>query len=92
MAVFVNNHPSSRMTNHRYREERSGTRAKEFFCPNYGTEEQGNNQAPNVHTPAFKSLGILDQFLALWILIAMVIGMLLGDLVPGIGPALQGGI
>lgn len=44
-----------------------------------------------VHSSAFKSLGILDQFLALWIFLAMLIGILLGNFVPSTGPALQRG-
>ena len=40
---------------------------------------------------AFKSLGILDRFLALWIYLAMLIGILLGNFVENVGPALQKG-
>ncbi len=40
---------------------------------------------------AFKSLGLLDRLLALWILLAMIIGILLGNFVPNTGPALQKG-
>ncbi len=40
---------------------------------------------------AFKSLGWLDRFLAVWILLAMVLGVLLGNFVPEVGPALQKG-
>jgi ACR3 family arsenite transporter len=40
---------------------------------------------------AFKSLGILDRFLALWIFLAMTIGIILGNFVPNTGPALQRG-
>jgi ACR3 family arsenite transporter len=40
---------------------------------------------------AFKSLGWLDRFLAIWILLAMVLGVLLGNFVPETGPALQKG-
>lgn len=40
---------------------------------------------------AFKSLGILDRFLALWIILAMTIGILLGNFVPETGPALEKG-
>lgn len=40
---------------------------------------------------AFKALGWLDRLLALWILLAMIIGVLLGNFVPETGPALQKG-
>lgn len=40
---------------------------------------------------AFKSLGLLDRFLALWIFLAMAIGIILGNFVPNTGPALQKG-
>ncbi|KAK9473866.1 arsenical-resistance protein [Dipodascopsis tothii] len=40
---------------------------------------------------AFKSLGWLDRLLALWIFLAMLIGILLGNFVEGVGPALQKG-
>ena len=40
---------------------------------------------------AFKSLGILDRFLALWIFLAMLVGILLGNFVENVGPALQKG-
>lgn len=40
---------------------------------------------------AFKALGWLDRFLALWIFLAMAIGIILGNCVPNTGPALQKG-
>ena len=40
---------------------------------------------------AFKGLGWLDRFLALWILLAMAIGIVLGNFVPNTGTALQKG-
>ena len=40
---------------------------------------------------AFKALGFLDRFLAVWIFLAMIIGVLLGNFVPETGPALQKG-
>lgn len=46
---------------------------------------------PEAHISAFKGLGWLDRLLALWILLAMIIGVLLGNFVPNVGPALQRG-
>lgn len=40
---------------------------------------------------AFRGLGWLDRFLAVWILLAMAIGIILGNFVPNTGPALQKG-
>ncbi|PMD24784.1 putative arsenite efflux transporter [Hyaloscypha hepaticicola] len=39
----------------------------------------------------FKGLGWLDRFLALWIFLAMAVGIILGNFVPNTGPALQKG-
>lgn len=41
--------------------------------------------------PPFKGLSFLDRLLVLWILLSMAIGMILGNLVPEAGPALQKG-
>lgn len=40
---------------------------------------------------AFKSLGWLDRLLALWIILAMAVGILLGNFVSSVGPALKKG-
>ncbi|ESA43883.1 arsenical-resistance protein ACR3 [Neurospora crassa] len=40
---------------------------------------------------AFKSLGLLDRLLAVWIFLAMTVGVLLGNFVDNVGPALQKG-
>ena len=40
---------------------------------------------------AFRGLGWLDRFLAIWILLAMAVGILLGNFVPNTGAALQKG-
>ncbi|KAF2770255.1 arsenical-resistance protein [Teratosphaeria nubilosa] len=52
----------------------------------------------NIHEPPqvtkkgpFKALSILDQLLVLWIILSMAIGIILGNLVPSVGPALQRG-
>lgn len=42
-------------------------------------------------TSAFKQLGILDRFLAVWIFLAMAIGIILGNFVPNTGPTLNKG-
>lgn len=43
------------------------------------------------NVPAFKSLSFLDRFLAIWIFLAMLVGILLGNFVKDVGPALQKG-
>ena len=55
--------------------------------------EKGANQVAASDAPvsAFKGLGWLNRLLALWILLAMIIGILLGNFVSNVGPALQRG-
>lgn len=53
---------------------------------------EGNQvKTPAAKVSAFQSLGLLDRFLALWIFLAMAIGIILGNFVPNTGPALQKG-
>ncbi|GAB7356527.1 hypothetical protein MBLNU459_g7272t2 [Dothideomycetes sp. NU459] len=40
--------------------------------------------------PPLRGLSILDRFLVIWIILAMAIGIILGNLVPGTAAALQG--
>lgn len=54
-------------------------------------ERQSTPETPAPKESAFKSLGWLDRLLALWILLAMAIGILLGNFVPSVGPALKKG-
>lgn len=53
--------------------------------------QHGVPKASNAGLSTFKSLSILDRFLALWIFLAMLVGILLGNFVPSVGPALQRG-
>lgn len=50
-----------------------------------------NSDVPVRPQSMFKSLGILDRFLAVWIFLAMAVGIILGALVDSVGPALQKG-
>jgi arsenite transporter len=43
----------------------------------------GQSQPPEIDKPLIRGLSFLDRFLALWILLAMVLGILLGYFVPG---------
>lgn len=58
-----------------------------------GTDLCGSNAAcqEDRHRSAFHQLGLLDRFLAVWIFLAMAIGIILGNFVPSTGPALQRG-
>ncbi|KAL1982730.1 hypothetical protein VTN96DRAFT_912 [Rasamsonia emersonii] len=73
---------------------RSDLAADKFASPACDVEKHGDSQSsdePQAKQSAFKNLGILDRFLAVWIFLAMAIGIILGNFVPNTGPALQKG-
>jgi hypothetical protein len=55
-------------------------------------ERQTRPQPPKTAKESvYKSLGWLDRLLAFWILLAIIVGILLGNYVDSVGPALQRG-
>lgn len=55
-------------------------------------QEGNNNDIQQKHNfSAFASLGLLDRFLAVWIFLAMAVGIILGNFVPSMSPALEKG-
>lgn len=55
------------------------------------SESNSDNDSNADPTSAFKQLGILDQFLAVWIFLAMAVGIILGNFVPNTSEALDRG-
>lgn len=70
----------------------STTDARESDPEDPGNQQtQAEKKRSSEKVSAFKSLGWLDRFLAVWILLAMIVGVLLGNFVTETGPALQKG-
>lgn len=56
------------------------------------SQEGNNNETQQKRNfSAFASLGLLDRFLAVWIFLAMAVGIILGNFVPSMSPALEKG-
>jgi len=58
-----------------------------------GSSQREGNKATGEadEVPPLRGLSLLDRFLVVWILLAMAIGIILGNTVPSTGPALQRG-
>jgi len=54
-------------------------------------EKQASQQKAESKKSVYAGLGWLDRLLVLWILLAIIIGILLGNFVKRVGPALQKG-
>ncbi|KAF2494149.1 arsenical-resistance protein ACR3 [Lophium mytilinum] len=57
--------------------------------PVSGIEAPADDGTPDL--PPLRGLSFLDRFLVIWIILAMAIGIILGNTVPSTGPALQKG-
>ncbi|GLA79103.1 hypothetical protein AtubIFM55763_001771 [Aspergillus tubingensis] len=68
-----------------------GAAAQTPSTPNDIEKQASPSDSPQKKDSAFKNLGLLDRFLAVWIFLAMAIGIILGNFVPSTGPALQRG-
>lgn len=54
-------------------------------------EKQESTRVANNDPSVYERLGWLDRFLALWIILSMALGIILGNFVPETGPALERG-
>lgn len=61
------------------------------LATNVDAEKQQSQGRVKQKKSAYAGLGWLDRLLVLWILLAMIVGILLGNFVDGVGPALQKG-
>lgn len=67
--------------------------AGEAPSPNFSAQAlpEPQDEEARISLSAFKQLGFLDRFLAVWIFLAMAIGIILGYFEPSTGPELQKG-
>jgi ACR3 family arsenite transporter len=69
----------------------NGSTGQSDLDPEAAPVNTSPDEQPKQQLSAFKGLGLLDRYLALWIFLAMAIGIILGNFVPETGPALQKG-
>ena len=70
----------------------SSRKSAGFEKPTTDLERQiAETPGPTSKQSVYKGLGWLDRLLVLWILLAIIIGILLGNYVSSVGPALQKG-
>lgn len=67
------------------------TRHTPSLPTNVDAERQQSQERVEQKKSAYAGLGWLDRLLVLWILLAIIVGILLGNFVGGAGPALQKG-
>ncbi|KAL8799429.1 MAG: hypothetical protein Q9200_007543 [Gallowayella weberi] len=72
-------------------EDRSPNHYDGLSSSNLEAQPSNSEKEKDTKLSAFKGLGLLDRYLAVWILLAMAVGMILGNFVPNTGPALQKG-
>jgi hypothetical protein len=81
---------ANRTMNGHFRADHDLERTKEKEATDL--EQQSSSQPQTTaKTSVYQSLGWLDRLLALWILLAIIIGIVLGNYVDSVGPALQRG-
>lgn len=70
----------------------SSLKSAGFEKPTTDLEQQTvESSGPTTKQSVYKGLGWLDRLLVLWILLAIITGILLGNYVSSVGPALQKG-
>ncbi|KAI7496615.1 arsenical-resistance protein ACR3 [Hortaea werneckii] len=68
-----------------------GSRAQEDLESGQDIGADSKNENPTGPPPPIKGLSWLDRLLVVWTILAMAIGIIIGNLAPSVGPALQQG-